>query len=51
MFAYYNFFPVDVTIKKHEVAGQGFFQKFLITDDDNADGKRMGGFGSTDKKA
>ncbi len=50
MFAYYNFFPVDVTIKKHEVAGQGFFQKFLITDDDNADGKRMGGFGSTDKK-
>ena len=49
MFAYYNFFPVDVTIKKHEVAGQGFFQKFLITDDDKAEGKRMGGFGSTDK--
>ncbi len=48
MFAYYNFFPVDVTIKKHEVAGQGFFQKFLITDDDKAVGKRTGGFGSTD---
>ena len=50
LFAYYNFFPVDVTIKKHEVAGQGFFQNFLITDDDKATGERLGGFGSTDKK-
>ena len=50
MFAYYNFFPVDVTIKKHEPAGQAFFQKFLITDDDKATGMRMGGFGSTDNK-
>ena len=50
MFAYYNFFPVDVTIKKHEAAGQGFFQKFLVADDDKATGIRAGGFGSTDKK-
>lgn len=49
MFAYYNLFPVDVTIKKHEAAGQAFFQKFLITDDDNATGLRTGGFGSTSK--
>ena len=49
MFAYYNFFPVDITIKKHETCGQGFFQKFLVADDDNAKGTRKGGFGSTDK--
>ena len=49
MFAYYNLFPVDITIKKHEPAGQAFFQKFLITDDDNATGIRTGGFGSTSK--
>ncbi len=50
MFAYYNFYPVDTTIKKHDPVGQAFFQKFLITDDDKAEGKRMGGFGSTDNK-
>ena len=50
MFAYYNFFPVDVTIKKHEPVGQAFFQNFLVTDDDKASDIRMGGFGSTDKK-
>ena len=49
MYAYYNFFPVDTIIKKHEAIGQAFFQKFLITDDDKAIGERMGGFGSTDK--
>lgn len=50
MYAYYNIFPIDVTIKKHEAVGQAFFQKFLITDDDNATGIRQGGFGSTDKQ-
>ena len=50
MFAYYNFYPVDTIIKKHDPVGQAFFQKFLITDDDKAEGKRMGGFGSTDNK-
>ncbi len=50
LYAYYNFFPFDVTIKKHEPAGQAFFQHFLIADDDAATGERLGGFGSTDKK-
>lgn len=50
MYAYYNFFPVDTTIKKHDTIGQAFFQNFLIADNDlNTNLKRMGGFGSTDK--
>lgn len=47
MLCYYNIFPVDVTIKKGEAAGQAYFQKFLIADNDNATGIRKGGFGST----
>ena len=47
MFAFYNFFPFDITIKKGDSIGQGYFQKFLIADDDNASGIRRGGFGST----
>lgn len=39
----------DVHIKKGEAIAQAIFQKYLITDDDNATGKRVGGFGSTDK--
>ena len=50
MFAYYNFFPIDITIKKHDPIGQAYFQKFLIADNDKADGIRQGGFGSTDIK-
>lgn len=38
-----------VHIKKGERIAQGVFHKFLITDDDNAEGKRVGGIGSTDK--
>lgn len=49
MFAYYNFFNEDVVIKKGDVIGQVIFQKYLVTDDDNATGMRNGGFGSTDK--
>jgi len=37
----------DVLIKKGDAVAQAMFQKFLITDDDNAEGQRMGGFGST----
>ena len=47
MFAFYNFFPVDVTIKKGERIGQGVFKKFLKADGDSADAIRTGGFGST----
>jgi len=39
----------DVQITKGETIAQGFFQKFLITDDDSAEGERIGGFGSTSK--
>ena len=47
MFAFYNIKNEDITIKKGEAIGQAIFQKFLITDNDNAEGKRVGGFGST----
>jgi len=50
MFAFYNFKTEAVTIKKGEAIGQGIFIKYQITDDDQADGVRAGGFGSTDKK-
>lgn len=50
MFAFWNMKDKDIVIKKGDKIGQGFFQKFLITEDDDADGKRLGGFGSTDKK-
>ena len=49
MYAYYNFFPVDITIKKHDTIGQAYFQNFLKADNDHAEGIRTGGFGSTDK--
>lgn len=47
MFAFYNFFPFDVTVKKGDKIGQGIFQKYLKADNDNADGERLGGYGST----
>ena len=39
----------DVTIKKGETIAQAMFQKFLIVDNDKAEGIRTGGFGSTNK--
>ena len=44
-----NIKDTDVTIPKGETIAQAIFQKFLIVDNDNAEGKRTGGFGSTDK--
>ena len=38
-----------LVIKKGDVIAQVVFMKYLITDGDNAVGKRTGGFGSTDK--
>ena len=49
MFAFYNIKDEDITIKKGEAIGQGVFSKYLIIDNDNALGERIGGFGSTDK--
>lgn len=44
-----NIKDTDVEIKKGDKIAQAYFQKFLITDDDNATGERIGGFGSTNK--
>ena len=49
MFAFFNIKDEDITIKKGEAIGQGVFSKYLVTDTDNAEGVRTGGFGSTDK--
>ena len=49
-FQYFNCSDHDIEIKKGDVIGQVIFQKFLITDDDKAEGIRKGGIGSTDKK-
>lgn len=49
MFAFYNCKDEDIEIKKGECIGQGVFQKFFMADDDNAEGNRIGGFGSTNK--
>lgn len=37
----------DRQFKKGECIAQGIFSKYLKTDDDNPEGKRTGGFGST----
>ena len=50
MYAMWNFKNEDVKIEKGERIGQAIFQKYLIADNDNAEGERKGGFGSTDKK-
>ena len=50
MFAFYNFKDTDTEIKKGECIGQGIFQKYLIVDNDKAEGSRVGGFGSTNNK-
>lgn len=38
-----------LTVKKGEAFAQGIITQFFKTDDDNAEGIRNGGFGSTDK--
>ena len=50
MFAFINVKGEDVEIKKGDAIGQAIFEKFLIADDDKAEGQRMGGFGSTSNK-
>lgn len=47
MFAFFNVKDEDVEIKKGEAIGQAVFQKYLVTDNDDAQGERVGGFGST----
>lgn len=45
-----NLSPFDILIKKGEKIGQGILIPYLTTDDDEATGKRTGGFGSTSSK-
>ena len=47
MFAFYNIKDEDIMIKKGEIVGQAIFMPFLIADNDEAQGTRKGGFGST----
>ena len=47
MFAFYNIKEEDIMIKKGEIVGQAIFMPFLIADNDEAQGTRKGGFGST----
>ena len=47
MAKFFNFKAEDVEIKKGERIGQAIFQKYLVTDNDIAQGERTGGFGST----
>ena len=49
MFSFYNIKEEDIEIKKGEAIGQAIFQKYLVTDNDEAEGERIGGFGSTSK--
>ena len=44
-----NIGDVAQTIKPQEKVAQGIFMKYLVTDDDNPTGTRVGGIGSTGK--
>ena len=48
-FAFMNISDETIVIESGEKLGQGMFVKYLITEDDRAEGVRNGGFGSTDK--
>lgn len=42
-----NLSPYDIQLHKGDIIGQGIIKSYLTTEDDNASGQRMGGFGST----
>ena len=49
MFSFFNIKSEPIQIKKGDAIGQAIFQKYLITDDDSAEGARTGGFGTTNQ--
>ena len=49
-FAFMNITDKEVILEPGDKLGQGIFMKYGIVDGDNAEGKRLGGFGSTDKE-
>ena len=46
-FAFMNITKEPVTLEMGDKLGQGIFMKYGTTDDDAAEGERLGGFGST----
>ena len=44
-----NLSPYPILLRRGDVIGQGIIKKYNLTDDDAASGKRVGGFGSTEK--
>ena len=42
-----NLSPFDILLRKGDIIGQGIIKPYLTTEDDNASGQRVGGFGST----
>lgn len=44
---FYNMLDEDVVLEAGDKMMQGIFVKYGTTDDDNAEGERSGGFGST----
>lgn len=48
-FCFFNVGTEPVTLEKGYCMGQGIFMEYKITDDDDADGERSGGWGSTNK--
>ena len=44
-----NLSPFDIQLKKGDIIGQGVILPYLITENDKAEGTRIGGFGSTSK--
>lgn len=44
-----NLSPFDIELKKGDTIGQGILKKYFATDNDEAHGERLGGFGSTDE--
>lgn len=45
-----NLSPFDILLRKGDTIGQGIIKKYYTTDNDNAQGERLGGFGSTSNK-
>lgn len=50
MISLFNFSDHDVSVEKGERIAQGIFMHYEVTDDDLAEGKRVGGYGSTGRK-
>ena len=44
-----NLSPFPIQLRKGDIIGQGIIKRYEVTDNDKAEGKREGGFGSTSK--